>query len=123
MRPLTRWHDWAVFTVGLWLAVSPWLAGYASQPEATANAAITGLVLALAAHFEASCEVSLERLNLGGGLWLIMAPFLLGFDDMPVAAANCVAAGAAIGALAASSLQLDRGLLRLLASASHTLRR
>jgi SPW repeat-containing protein len=120
---MPRWHDWAVFTVGLWLAVSPWLVGYASHPAATADAAVAGLVLALAAHFEASCDVSLEWLNLGAGFWLVIAPFLLGFDDVAVATANSVAAGAAIGALAASSLQLDRGLVRLLATASHTLRR
>lgn len=123
MRPITRWHGWAVFTIGLWLAVSPWLTGYASHPSATANAAVVGLVLALAAHFDASCDLSLEWLNLGAGLWLVMAPFVVGFDDVPVAAANCVAAGAAVCALAASSLELDRRILRLLASASHTLRR
>ncbi len=120
---MPRWHDWAVFTVGLWLAVSPWFAGYAAHPAATANAAIVGLALALAAHFEASCEISLEWLNLGSGVWLVIAPFLLGFDDLPVAAANSIAAGAAVAALAASSLELDRGVIRLLGTASHTLRR
>jgi hypothetical protein len=123
MRALARWQDWAIFTVGLWLAVSPWLAGYASHPAPTANAAVAGLVLALAAHFEASCELSMDWLNLGGGLWLLGAPFVLGFDGVSVAAANSVAVGAAVAALAASSLELDRELLKLFAGASQTIRR
>lgn len=119
MRPLALWQDWAVFSLGLWLAVSPWLLGYASHPAATANAALAGLALALAAHFEASCEVSIEWLHLGAGLWLLVAPFVLGFDDLAVAAADSVAVGAAVAALAASSLEL----LKVLLTASHALRR
>lgn len=119
MRPNARWQDWAIFSVGLWLAVSPWLAGYASQPAATANAAVVGLLLALAGHFEASCELSVEGLNLAAGLWLLIAPFVLDFDALAVATTNSIAVGAAVAALAASSLELDRELVRL----AHTLRR
>ena len=119
MRPNARWQDWAIFSLGLWLAVSPWLAGYGGHPAATADAAVVGLVLALAGHFEASCELSIHGVNLVAGLWLLAAPFVLGFDGLVVAAANSVAVGAAVTALAVQSLGLDRDLLRL----SHTLRR
>lgn len=126
-RPLARWQDWAIFVLGLWLAVSPWLLGYAAYPAATGNAAFAGLALALAAHFEASCEISINWLNLGVGVWLLAAPFLLGFDAVAVAVANCVAVGAAVTALAASALDLDRGFSRLIrasrSSTSHTIRR
>jgi hypothetical protein len=104
----TRWHGWAVFALGLWLAVSPWLTGYSEHPASTANAAGAGLLLALAAHFRASCELSIAWLDLGGGVWLLMAPFVLGFDDLSMATADCIAVGAAASALAASSLRLDR---------------
>ena len=114
--------SWAIFALGLWLAVSPWLAGYAAYPAATANAALTGLALALAAHFEASCELSINWLNLGAGLWLVASPFVLGLDAAPVAIATCVSVGAAVAGLAASALELDRGLSRI-SSASHTIRR
>ena len=115
-------RSWSIFALGLWLAVSPWLVGYAAYPAATANAALTGLALALAAHFEASCELSINWLNLGAGLWLVASPFVLGLDAEPVAIATCVAVGAAVAGLAASALELDRGLSRII-GASHTIRR
>jgi hypothetical protein len=112
MRAHSRWHDWAIFSTGLWLAVSPWLVGYAAEPVPTANAAIVGLALAFTAHIEASCELSIEWVDLGVGVWLVMAPFVLGFHELAVASANCVAVGAAVAALAASSLDLQRHLIR-----------
>jgi hypothetical protein len=112
-RPLACWEHWAIFTLALWLAVSPWLADYAWHPAATANAAMSGLALALAAHFEASCEMSIDWLNLAAGLWLAAAPFVLGFDDQAVAAANSLAVGAAVAALAGLALELDRSLARV----------
>ena len=34
MQPITaRWQEWASFALGLWLAMSPWLCGYADQPH------------------------------------------------------------------------------------------
>jgi hypothetical protein len=120
--PLACWQDWAIFALALWLAVSPWLADYASQAAATANAAVAGLAIALAAHYEASCETSIEWLNLAAGAWLIAAPFALGFQGEGVPAATSVAVGAAIAALAASALELDRSLSRFVAS-RHLIRR
>lgn len=121
-RPLARWQDWAIFAVALWLAVSPWLCDYAAHRSATANAALAGLVIALTAHFEASCELAIDWLNLGAGLWLMAAPFLLGFDALPLATANSLAVGAAIAALAVSTLGLDQLHARL-TGASQAIRR
>jgi hypothetical protein len=118
MRPriaeIRNWQDWASFAAALWLAVSPWMADYAAHDAATANAAIVGLVLAVTAHVGFSCEhMSCEWLNLGGGLWLLAAPFVLGFASQPAAAANAIAVGALISLLSAWALHLDRGLGRI----------
>ena len=114
MATTARWQEWAGFFLGLWLAVSPWAVGYVEHHAATANAAFVGLSLALASHFEASFdEVSGEWLNLGAGLWLLAAPFVLGFMGPTAAAANCLAVGACVAALAASALQIDKGIARL----------
>jgi hypothetical protein len=112
---MRRWQDWVSFALGLWLAVSPWLAGYAGHDAATANAAVAGLALALAAHFGFSIDhLSTEWLTLGIGLWLLVAPFALGFEAHHAAAINAVAVGALIAALSASALKLDRDIGRLL---------
>ena len=113
MAASARWQEWAGFALGLWLAVSPWLVGYADHAPATANAAFVGLALALASHFEASFdEVAGEWLNLALGLWLVAAPFVLGFTPA-AAAANSLAVGACVTGLAASALELDKEIARL----------
>jgi len=112
---MRRWQDWVVFTLGLWLAVSPWLAGYAAHDAATANGALAGLALALASHFGFTIDhLSTEWVTMGLGLWLLSAPFMLGFEANHVAAVNAVAVGALIAALSASALELDREIGRLL---------
>ena len=112
---IRRWQDWASFTLALWLAVSPWLADYAAHDAATANAAAVGLLLAVTAHVGFSCEQKVcEWLGVAGGLWLLAAPFVLGFEGQPRAAANAMAVGAAIALLSAWRLHLDRGLGRIL---------
>jgi len=109
-----RWQDWASFALGLWLAVSPWIADYAMHDAATANAAMCGLALALVAHFGFSCDhLSTEWLTLAGGLWLIASPFALGFAGHHVATVNTMAVGLFVTLLSAWALELDRELGRL----------
>jgi|SRR5262245_33322787 len=110
----TKWQDWASFVLGLWLAVSPWIAGYAEYETATAHAIGAGLVLAIASHFEcvACHEQPAEWFNLAGGAWVVCAPFILEFRSA-VAIANCVVVGALVAALAASALSLDKQIGRL----------
>ena len=109
-----KWQDWASFALGLWLAVSPWMAGYAHHDAATANAVGVGLVLALGSHFEcvACQELPAEWLNLAVGVWLLCAPFVLEFTQSAVPSVNTLVVGAAVAALAISALSLDKQLLR-----------
>ncbi|HEU4353634.1 MAG TPA: SPW repeat protein [Burkholderiales bacterium] len=105
-----KWQNWASFVLGLWLALSPWIAGYAEQPAATGNAVTVGLVLALASHFECvACEQDLpvEWLNLAVGAWLVCAPVIIDFASR-VGAANSIVVGLSIAVLAASALSLDK---------------
>ena len=113
---VTKWQDWASFALGLWLAVSPWLAGYAEHEAATANAVIIGLVLALGSHFEcvACDDLPAEWLNLAVGAWLMGAPFVLEFTGAAVASANALVIGAFVALLAFSALSLDKHLGKLL---------
>jgi hypothetical protein len=115
MKAGAKWQDWASFALGLWLAVSPWALDFSHHEAATANAAFMGLALALGSHFEVSFdEMQAEWFNLAAGLWLVIAPFLLGFGDQSAAAIDTVAVGAAVAVLACSALSLDREVAKLL---------
>ena len=109
-----KWQDWASFALGLWLAVSPWMAGYTHHDAATANAVGVGLVLALGSHFEcvACQDVAAEWFNLALGAWLLCAPFVLEFTQWRVAGANTLLVGGAVAALAISALSLDKQIVR-----------
>jgi SPW repeat len=112
---VAKWQDWASFALGLWLAVSPWIAGYAEHDAATANAIMVGLALALGSHFEcvACDEMPAEWLNLAAGVWLVCAPFVLGFTHSALASTNSVVVGGLVAALAASALSLDKHIGKL----------
>jgi hypothetical protein len=115
MAAAAKWQDWASFVLGLWLAVSPWLVGYAEHEAATANAIIVGLALALGSHFECvACaeELRAEWVNLVVGVWLVGAPFTFDFGSR-VAAANSITVGAVVALLAASALSLDKQIGKL----------
>ena len=111
----SKWQDWASFALGLWLAVSPWIAGYAEHQAATANAVAVGLILALASHFEcvAYDAAPAEWLNFAVGVWLICAPFMLEFPASKVATVNSVVVGAFAAALAISALSLEKHIGKL----------
>lgn len=105
----TKWQDWASFGLGLWLALSPWTFGYSAHDVATANAALVGVLLALASHFGLSADLIAEEwLNLTAGFWLMAAPFVLGFSSVALATVNCVAVGALTVVLAAWAMSLDK---------------
>ena len=111
MTAAARWQDWASFALGLWLAVSPWVLGYSQMEAATANAAFMGLALALGSHFEVSFdEMAAEWFNMAAGLWLVLAPFLLGFSTAVDVTANSIVVGTAVAALASSALSLEKEL-------------
>ena len=111
MQPVaTGWQEWASFVLGLWLAMSPWVCGYADdQPAATGNAAFVGIALAIACHFQASIGGHIvDWLNFAAGIWLVAAPFLLDFGATALPAANSIAVGTLLLVLAASALSLDK---------------
>jgi len=115
MKAATKWQDWASFALGFWLALSPWMVGYTEHESGTINAVFLGLALALGCHFEAVFDESAcEWLNVAAGLWLVIAPFVLGFSGDHVAAVNSILVGGLVALLAASALSLDKEIGKLL---------
>ncbi|OGA09761.1 MAG: hypothetical protein A3D95_14965 [Betaproteobacteria bacterium RIFCSPHIGHO2_12_FULL_69_13] len=106
-----RWQDWASFWLGLWLAVSPWLLGHSGEQTATANAVLAGLLIAVASALDLGFDaIQEERFVLAAGLWLIVAPFALGFATLWLAAANSIVVGLAAVFLAGWALALDKDI-------------
>ena len=107
---MARWQGWVSFALGLWLAMSPWICGYADDEHlATGNAAFMGIALALGSHFDVALDTEFAQwLNLAAGTWLAAAPFFLGFATAAVPAVNSIAVGTLVMALAASALSLDK---------------
>lgn len=95
-----RWQDWAMLLFGLWLFFSPFLLSYSSL---TSIAAWNSSLLGFAIAFFAMMALAIPRLweewiNLVLGLWLIIAPFVLGFSADNAATWNHVVLGVLISA-------------------------
>ena len=89
-----KWEDWVGVGLGLWLFVSPWALGYSDLSAATMNAWILGSILVLEDFLEVGVHEDVEEwIDLVAGLWLMVAPFVLGFASATTAAVNAVAVG------------------------------
>src|SRR5688500_10535086 len=100
-----RWQGGTQFARGVRRAASPRVAGYADHLAPTAHASFLGLALARGSHFQASRDdVSGAWLHLAAGIWLVVAPFLLGFDALTVATATSISVGGVVAVLGGSAV-------------------
>lgn len=75
-----RPQDWCNLILAGLLFFSPWLMGFAGDFMPTHNAWVIGAALALVAVAALSAFAEWEEwLNLALGLWLVAAPWMLGF--------------------------------------------
>ena len=108
-----KWQDWANFLLGLWLWSSPWTLGYSEHGAATLNAVAFGLALMVFSLMELQVRAIWEEwVNMLCGLWLVLAPFALGFTTQFHAAANSMLIGALAAMLAAWAMSLDKEIDR-----------
>jgi SPW repeat-containing protein len=95
--------DVANLILGAFLFVSPWIFGFGAG-RASENAYIAGIVIAiLAIAALAAFAVWEEWLNLIVGLWVLISPWVLGFQGT-TAMTVAVIVGAAVAVLAAIEL-------------------
>jgi hypothetical protein len=98
--------DVANLLLGLFLALSPWIAGYSGQPAQ--NAVISGLVIAgLSIAALAAFAQWEEWLNLLLGLWVLVSPWALGFQGTTAATVH-IGVGILVTALAAIEMWLTQ---------------
>src|SRR4051794_4409985 len=94
-----RWQDWVNLVLAVWLFISPWILAYAASGAAPAggetataysaawNAWIFGVVAAVVALWAMSQSAAWQEwVNLLVGLWLFVAPWVLGFSGVRTAA-------------------------------------
>lgn len=81
MESKERWQDWAALALGAWLFAAPFFVPYGPLTGLAAwNAYIVGAaVIASAVWGLWSPKKWQESVNLALGLWLMLAPFPLGF--------------------------------------------
>ncbi|HEX8011494.1 MAG TPA: SPW repeat protein [Casimicrobiaceae bacterium] len=99
MKDTQRWQDWLNLVLGAWLILAP-LAGVGSLTDIAAwNAYIGGglVVIFSVWALARSKEQWEEWVNLILGVWLIFAPFALGFSNQAVPMWNQVIVGLVIG--------------------------
>jgi hypothetical protein len=88
VKPWTRWQNWANVVLGIILFIAPWFIGTAynlripADSHAAWNAWIVGAVVALVALWSlAAPRASLpEWINVVLGVWLFIAPWVLGYS-------------------------------------------
>lgn len=106
-----KWQDWATFLLGVWLAVSPWALGFSEQEMSMMNAVAVGAILMVFSLLELGFPQKWEEwVNMLAGIWLMTAPFMLGFTSQFLASVDAMLVGAAVTLLAAWALSLDKDI-------------
>jgi hypothetical protein len=100
-RLTTQWKDVGNLVLGVWLALSPWVLSYASQPTPAWNAHAVGVIIAVAALAAlVAFQAWEEWVNAALAAWLIVSPYALGFSGVVSAFWNQLIVGLLVGALA-----------------------
>ena len=108
-----RWQDQVILLLGIWLFVSPWVLGYASDAPQAVNAMIAGAVIALLAAFDLyKTYVWAVVVNLLAGLWVAVSPWVPAMADRGAMMSNAVIVGIAVVVLALWELRSDPELHR-----------
>ena len=105
-----NWVSGSTLILGLWLILAPWALGYSGQDNAVWNQVIVGAAIALIALARVSAAESwapLSWVNFVLGGWLIVAPFVLTYNETGNRTAiywNDILIGAAVLVLALVSI-------------------
>ncbi len=94
-----RWQDWANLVLGAWLFVAPFFGIGLLHQAAVWNAYAAGIAVVV---FAWAALVRPQRwqewVNLCIGVWLIIAPFALGYAEQSGAMWNHIIVGLLVGA-------------------------
>jgi len=102
-----NWQDWTIILLGAWLILAP-LTGIGLVSDIAAiNSYLTGTAVVIIAFAAIShTDIWKEYTNVALGLWLVAAPFVLGFTTLVAPMYNQVITGLLIAGIAvAAALQ------------------
>ncbi len=109
MTPTKNWQDPVNAALGAWLLLSPFMLKFMFDVAPAASAVVSGLLLiAVAFGMMLTPRAWEEWAEAAIGMWLIAAPWVLGFSDMLPAMRGSVVTGAVVLALALSVIASDR---------------
>jgi len=93
-----RWQDWVLLAGGVWLFLAPWILNTADNAASSWNAWILGVLVAATAVWALAKPDQRTPEWLQGlyGVWLIFAPWVLGFATLTAAAWNAWIVGAGL---------------------------
>lgn len=95
-------QDWANLVLAVFLFLSPWILGFSAEQYAAWNAWASAVVIAALAIGALSVFQEWEEwLNVVAGLWVVVAPWILGFAAITSAMWAHVVLGLLVAAAAA----------------------
>ncbi len=102
-----RWQDWTNVLLGAYLVLAPFFGVGVNSDVAAINSYLTGTAIAIFAIAAlARPQLWEEYTNMALGLWLIVAPFALGFTNLAGPMYNQIIVGLLVGGAAlAATLQ------------------
>ena len=92
MKAWTRWQDWCKLVIGVLLFLSPWFFSTAGNASSSWDAWIIGIVSVIVALWGLAlldanpAELASDWVSLVVGVWLFIAPWVLGFATITAAA-------------------------------------
>jgi hypothetical protein len=104
-----HWQDPVNAVLGVWLVLSPWVSRFSGDMTATANSVVIGVALLAAALGAMLMPRAWEEWTEAVlGLWMIVAPWVLGYSALTNAVSAAVVIGIVVLALALWTLATDR---------------
>ena len=106
-----HWQDPTNLALGLWLVASPWALKFQAETNPTWNAVALGILVAAVAIFALFRVMAWQEwVNVALGVWLVISPWIVGFNDLTTATWNAVIVGGVIALLAAWALSTDKDI-------------
>ena len=100
-----HYQDWISLACAVLLFISPWILAFSGDVTATRAAWITGVVVAI---FAVAALVQFaeweEWISLLLGVWMIVAPWVVGFSTLGVAVAAFVVLGLVVAVASAAEI-------------------